>query len=153
MQRFVLVLAALGLLATAMPAQGAVHGVDWVATGVATQGDQTLLIEVKWDGCLGCFYGTYTVKLTDPESLAVVEQRSFFGYLQQTAAYIGPYCFCWEVLSLNGADLVTSVTFQVSAYQAAGIGNGPHLLNQVVMGSYQGWSFTGVTAVQVWQNN
>ncbi|MCA1814661.1 MAG: hypothetical protein LC624_12075 [Halobacteriales archaeon] len=67
------------LLLTALPAQGAFHGVGWSADGVATDGTHTYQINIAWGG----FYSftspnVFVITLTDPLTGAVTRD-DFIG--------------------------------------------------------------------------
>lgn len=130
------------IVAPAMPAQAAFHGVGWTASGVATKGTASYLIEVTWGG----FYSSharnvFTVAITDPVTGAVVAKDDFLG----TESLNGPpsYC-CWELLFMTGTSYDPSVQFTVSGTQFAFTSS--QMLFQVLQGTYDGYSFTVNTA-------
>jgi len=140
----VLALVALNMVGNAPLASASVHGVDWVAIGV-WHGATDKVMQLDWNGCLGCFFGTYTVHLTDPSTLAVT-QVSLAGTIQQYSSSTDPLGYTDLLIMVGNAN---GLTFQSEQY--AGINSGPHFLTQVMVGTYQGATFALATAPFTWQ--
>lgn len=138
-------LAALTLLPA--PALAADHGVDWTATGVATDGaGRAAAITVDWNGCLGCFYGVYTVTLTDLAS-GQITRTAFPGYES-----VSEYNILRDEMSINGVSgrsATSSVAFAFGpGMQVATtiVCTCPHVLTEGIMGTYQGLTFVAAAA-------
>lgn len=131
-------------LTAAMPAEAAVHGLRWTATGVATNpaGD-VFLIEVHYNGIyFPCNEGfRVTVKTL---AGAIVSARSFSGYQSQTPGVGGGYI--QQSFFNTGASTDPSVAFSYTGAQTNTFNYVVlHVQAQTVTGTYQGLSFNAVT--------
>lgn len=154
MRAFVPLLAAVCLLTVLPGAQAFVHGVDWDATGVATKGTTVAKVDVHWNGFLGCTepycYGTYTVVLSDPVTGAVLERRAFAGgegVNEYGRGFLGVNFFSGDAAPNQG------VAFNFNTYQVVTITYCPCYMTQAMTGTYQGWSFQAVTALEPYDFN
>ncbi|HEV8361792.1 MAG TPA: hypothetical protein VGR28_15185 [Candidatus Thermoplasmatota archaeon] len=130
------------LLAAVPTGDALAHFVKWKASGVAVGGDGTAyLIDVQWNGGFWCS-STYTVTLKNVLG-AVVEQRTFYGYENLV---LGPGQNTYqENFQVSGADLEGTVDFTVSGEQLAFINTMPHVLTNVLRGTYNGLQWVAVT--------
>ncbi|MCA1813120.1 MAG: hypothetical protein LC624_04100 [Halobacteriales archaeon] len=143
MLRIPLALAVVALLALPPLAQGSVHGVDWVATGVATDGSNTFLAELKWNGCFGCFFGLYTMTLT-PTSGGAPAATQFNGYenVNEHTGFSGN----WFYAEISGSSATAGIQFSLAGEQfGSTVPNPTHILSNVLSGTFQGKSFTVAT--------
>jgi hypothetical protein len=146
MHRLAAALLAAGLLATTMPAQAAVHGVDWTATGVLATTGGAQGITVAWNGCLGCTSGVFTVTLRDVVSGTVLSQAQFLG----SASFNERNLYNTAFVLVSGQSTTAGVNFNFVSQQVNGLGGGFHYINQVVAGAYQGNEFVAYTLLQPW---
>jgi hypothetical protein len=141
---------ALGLLAfIASPAQAAIHGVDWEASGVATDGSDAVAITVRWNGCLGCFLGVYTVELTGLEGTST---HSFNGYLSLLERNI--LGSNMAILYATGGSTTPGVAFTIAAGVQAGttiISPGPKVISNLHVGTYEGLQFVVANPIDTYQ--